>query len=94
MTAGPGNGDGIQLQVAETADHPLRRFPGPLSPTGGAARQSGPVGFEEPGPDQGQPAGQADAQTGCHGSARVSTSPGRLSIRSRTSSPSFSVLTR
>jgi len=61
VAAGAGDGDGVELEVAEAADDPMGGLAGALAAAGTAPRHAGPLGFEQPGPAQREPASGAGA---------------------------------
>ncbi len=54
VAASAGDGDRVELEVAEASDDPMGGLAGALAAAGGAPRHVGPLRFEQPGPAQGE----------------------------------------
>ena len=60
VAAGAGDRDGVELEITEALDDPVRRSPRPLAAPRGAPGHPGPLRFEQAGAAQRQPPGGAD----------------------------------
>ena len=67
MAAGSGDGNAVELQIAEALNYRERGLPGSLPAPGGAARQSALLELEQPAADEGESAGLAAVEAGAGG---------------------------